>query len=81
MSESVASVDRELNLRGEVCPYTFVKSKLALEQMQSGQVLKVIVDHQPATENVPRSLQGEGNEVLAVDSLSETEWAIVVKKA
>lgn len=81
MGESVTSIDRELNLRGEVCPYTFVKTKLMLEQMESGQVLKVIVDHQPATENVPRSLQNEGNEVLAVDSLSETEWAIVVKKA
>ena len=40
-----AAVDKELNLQGEVCPYTFVKSKLALEIMQPGQVLRVIVDN------------------------------------
>ena len=37
-------VDQELDLKGEVCPYTFVKTKLALEMMESGQVLLVIVD-------------------------------------
>ena len=36
--------DQELDLRGEVCPYTFVKTKLALEMMHPGEVLKVAVD-------------------------------------
>ena len=49
-------VDKELNLRGEVCPYTFVKSKLALEVMQTGQVLRVIVDNDESAGNVPRSM-------------------------
>ncbi len=51
--------DREINLKGEVCPYTFVKSKLALEELECGQVLRVIVDHLPAVENVPRSMSNE----------------------
>ena len=46
-------MDQELDLKGEVCPYTFVKTKLALEMMEPGQVLQVIVDHLPAVENVP----------------------------
>ena len=37
--------DRELDIRGEVCPYTFVKTRLALEEMQPGQVLRVLVDY------------------------------------
>lgn len=81
MSIADVSIDQELNLRGEVCPYTFVKSKLALEQLQSGQVLKVIIDHEPAVKNVPQSMKNEGNEVLGVDSIAENEWAIVVRKA
>jgi len=34
-------VDRELNLRAKICPYTFVESMLALEEMEIGQVLRV----------------------------------------
>ena len=79
MSESV-QVDEELNLRGEVCPYTFVKSKLALEDMEPGKVLRVIVDNPESAENVPRSLANEGNEVLGVGPLGEEAWSILVKK-
>jgi len=74
-------VDQELDLKGEVCPYTFVKSKLALEMMEPGEVLQVIVDHLPAVENVPRSLENEGQEILDVSQVNDTDWAITVRKA
>lgn len=70
-----------LDLKGEVCPYTFVKTKLALEELQSGQVLRVIVDNLGSAENVPRSLQSEGHVVVDVAKLNDTDWAITVKKA
>jgi TusA-related sulfurtransferase len=77
----VTTVDDELNLRGEVCPYTFVKSKLALEEMESGQLLRVVVDNPESADNVPRSLKNEGHAVLEVVQIASTEWAIVVRKA
>ena len=49
---------RSLDLKGEVCPYTFVKSKLMMEQMTPGEILEVIVDHLPAAKNIPRSVGG-----------------------
>ncbi|NOY53798.1 MAG: sulfurtransferase TusA family protein [Deltaproteobacteria bacterium] len=73
-------IDRELDIKGEVCPYTFVKTKLALETLSAGEILRIIVDHQPATENVPRSLRGEGHEVLEVSAVNETDWQIIAKK-
>jgi TusA-related sulfurtransferase len=76
-----AAVDQELDLRGEVCPYTFVKAKLALEMMASGEVLQVTVDHLPAVENVPRSLEREGQEILEVTQVSGCDWHIVVRKS
>jgi tRNA 2-thiouridine synthesizing protein A len=76
-----AAVDKELNLQGEVCPYTFVKSKLALEIMQPGQVLRVIVDNVESAANVPRSMQNEGHDVLGVTKLDQKEWQIVVRKS
>jgi TusA-related sulfurtransferase len=77
MSENV---DRELDIRGEVCPYTFVKTKLALEEMTAGQVLRVMVDYEPATKNVPRSVGLQGDEVLRVESCGASQWAILVRK-
>jgi TusA-related sulfurtransferase len=73
-------VDEELHLHGEVCPYTFVKSKLALEDMQPGQILRVIVDNPESAENVPRSLANEGNEVLSVGQAGGGSWSILVRK-
>ena len=72
-------IDKELNLKGKVCPYTFVESMLALEDMEIGQVLRVIVDYEPSACDVPRSLAREGYEILAVGKISETDWAIVVR--
>lgn len=77
----MTTVDDELNLRGEVCPYTFVKSKLALEEMESGQLLRVVVDNPESADNVPRSLKNEGHAVLEVVQIASAEWAIVVRKA
>ncbi|AHE96721.1 hypothetical protein THERU_08490 [Thermocrinis ruber] len=72
--------DRELDIRGEVCPFTFVKSKLVLEQMELGQVLRVILDYPPSVESVPKSMREEGQEVLAINQLDNNTWEILIRK-
>ena len=72
-------VDRELNLKGKVCPYTFVESMLALEEMEIGEVLRVIVDYAPSACDVPKSLTSEGYDILEVSKINETDWAIIVR--
>ncbi len=79
-NKNIDKIDKVLDIKGEVCPYTFVRSKLALEDMESGQVLKVIVDHEPATKNVPRSMENEGNKILDISKINDTNWQIIVKK-
>jgi len=73
-------IDKELDLKGEVCPFTFVKSKLIIEQMDKGQVLRVILDYKPSVENVPKSMEMEGQEVLAVNQIGENLWEVLVRK-
>lgn len=73
-------IDKELDLKGEVCPYTFVKSKLAIEEMASGAILRVIVDYLPATKNIPRSMEYEGNKVLKIAPIDGTDWEIIIQK-
>lgn len=57
-----------LDLCGEVCPYTFVRAKLALEDeaLGEGDELLLVLDHQPARTSLPRALREEGHEVLAL---------------
>ena len=71
----------ELDLRGEVCPYTFVKTKLRLEELDSGQDLTILLDDSAATANVSKSLRSEGHEILNLKAVSGGFWQIVVKKA
>ncbi len=74
-------IAESLDLKGEVCPYTFVKAKLATEEMAAGQVLRILLDHLPAVDDVPRSLATQGDEVLLVRQLNATDWEVLVKKA
>jgi tRNA 2-thiouridine synthesizing protein A len=78
--EDVMTAAQKLDLTGEVCPYTFVKTKLALEEMAPGELLEVTVDHAPAVENVPRSVENRGHEVLRVQEHGDGDWTIIVRR-
>ncbi len=73
-------IDKSLDIKGQVCPYTFVRSKLAIEKLNIGEVLEIVTDHKPASENVPRSMENEGQKVLKVEKTGEKEWRILVRK-
>ncbi|MEZ4359645.1 MAG: sulfurtransferase TusA family protein [Kofleriaceae bacterium] len=72
--------DAYLDLRGEVCPFTFVRTKLALEELTVGAILRVFVDHPPASVQVPRSVAAWGQRVLAVQQLPDG-WHLDLQKA
>ena len=72
--------EAELDLRGEVCPYTFVRTRLALEEMALGSVLAVLVDHEPASRNIPRSAREWGQEVAGVEPAGAGLWRITLVK-
>lgn len=69
-----------LDLRGEVCPFTFVKAKLRLEALALGATLWVVVDYEPASRNIPRSAREWGQEVLSVDEVRPGIWRIGLRK-
>ncbi|AFG37376.1 sulfurtransferase TusA family protein [Spirochaeta africana] len=73
--------DQVLDIQGDVCPYTFVKSKAAVEQLASGQVIEIHLGNSESASNVPRSLDLEGHEVLSVDKPGPGHWVVQVKRA
>ena len=59
-------IDNRIDITKEICPMTYVKTKLKLETMSPGQVLEVTLrDGEPLT-NVPRSVKAEGHKILDV---------------
>lgn len=73
-------IDKELNLKSIVCPDNFVRAKLALEELEAGQVLKIIVDYEPAVSEVPKAMEYEGHRILEVKRLNLTDWEIIIQK-
>jgi TusA-related sulfurtransferase len=71
--------DAELDLRGVICPYNFVKTKLKLETMEPGQVLAVILDDGEPIRNVPRSVKDDGHTVLGQEPL-EQSFRVIIRK-
>jgi [CysO sulfur-carrier protein]-S-L-cysteine hydrolase len=72
--------DRELDLRGLVCPFTFARTRLALEEMRPGQLLRVRVDNPDSARNVPRSLEAQGQDVISVGEAEPGVWEILVER-
>lgn len=56
-----------LDLRGTPCPINFVRSKLQLEKMQSGELLEIWLDGGEPVEQVPNSLTMENYQVESVE--------------
>ena len=56
--------DRELDITGETCPMTFVRTRLALDRMEAGQTLLVRLRGEEPRRNVPRTAAEQGHAVL-----------------
>lgn len=53
-----------MDLRGEICPMNWVKTKLKLEELDPGEPLEVLLDEGEPIQNVPRSARSEGHKIL-----------------
>jgi len=67
----------ELDLRGVICPYNFVKTKLKLETLKSGQVLSVLLDDGDPIRNVPSSVENEGHTVLSQERVDQAYRVLI----
>ncbi len=72
--------DEKIDLRGVLCPINFVKTKLKLEMMDSGQILEVILDDGEPIRSVPRSIKEEGHRIVKVENV-ENMYRLLIKKS
>ena len=63
----IDDIDFYLDITSEVCPLTFVKTKLMIEKMAAGQVVQVRLKGAEPLENVPRSAREQGHVILTME--------------
>jgi tRNA 2-thiouridine synthesizing protein A len=80
MTAPLPTADRTIDITGEVCPMTFVRTKLALERMRSGEVLSVRLKGEEPLRNVPRSARDEGHIILGIVPLGN-DHIVTIRRA
>ncbi|MDC0036727.1 sulfurtransferase TusA family protein [bacterium] len=70
------------DFRGVACPMNFVKTKLALDTIQTGDFLEIKLDDGEPINNVPNSIKQEGHAIESKHQDQNTKsWTVVIKKA
>lgn len=73
-------VDETVDITDVVCPVTFVKTKVALEELDDGQILSVHMNDGEPVQNVPRSVKEEGHQILKLIDNEDGTYDLIVKK-
>ncbi|MBR5412431.1 MAG: sulfurtransferase TusA family protein [Fibrobacter sp.] len=73
-------IDDTIDITDVVCPTTFVKAKVALEELDEGQILSIRLNDGEPVQNVPRSIKEEGHEILKLDDNNDGTFTLIVKK-
>jgi TusA-related sulfurtransferase len=74
------NVDDTVDITDVVCPVTFVKAKVALEELEDGEILAIRMNDGEPVQNVPRSIKEEGHQVLKLDDNQDGTYTLLVKK-
>lgn len=74
------NIDDTVDITDVVCPVTFVKAKVALEELDDGQILAVRMNDGEPVQNVPRSIKEEGHQILKLNANDDGTYTLIVKK-
>lgn len=77
---SEIKIDDTVDITDVVCPVTFVKAKVALEELDEGQILSIRMNDGEPVQNVPRSIKEEGYQILKLDDNEDGTYTLYVKK-
>ena len=74
--------DYFLDITNDICPITFVKTKLLMERMLAGEVAELRLPVGEPLENVPQSIREEGHKVLCLEPSQEPDvYMLLIEKS
>ncbi len=71
---------QSIDLRGVTCPTNFVKAKLALEDVDNGTIVQILLDDGEPVKNVPRSLKADGHRLIGLKQADEGYYVLELEK-
>jgi tRNA 2-thiouridine synthesizing protein A len=79
MGDSDMNFDKELDARGLNCPLPILKAKKALNELRSGQVLKIVATDPGSVKDFQAFCKQTGNDLLSQDT-AEKEFTFFLKR-
>ena len=80
MAELDFEVTDEVDITDKVCPLTFVKAKVAIEELEDGEILAVRMNDGEPVQHLPRSMKEEGHKVLKLTDNEDGTYTMYVRK-
>jgi TusA-related sulfurtransferase len=73
-------VTREIDITNDICPMTYVRTRLALDKMAPGQTLLVRLKGQEPLQNVPRTATEQGHKVLSLTTDPDGVSCLLIRR-
>jgi tRNA 2-thiouridine synthesizing protein A len=77
---SIPTADRDIDITHDVCPMTFVKTRIALDHLSPGQTLLVRLRGEEPVRNVPRTATEQGHTVLEQREDADGAVLLLIRK-
>ena len=65
---SMQGVSRAIDITADLCPMTFVRTRLALDHLTPGEILLVHLKGEEPLRNVPKTATEQGHQVLSLET-------------
>jgi tRNA 2-thiouridine synthesizing protein A len=72
--------DRDIDITRDLCPMTFVKTRIALDRLAPGQTLLVRLRGEEPLRNVPRTATEQGHTVLSQELEPDGSTLLLIRK-
>ena len=73
-------IDDTVDITDKVCPLTFVKAKVAIDELEDGEVIAIRMNDGEPVQNVPRSIKEDGHQILKLVNNEDGTYNLIVKK-
>jgi TusA-related sulfurtransferase len=78
--DTVLTADRDIDITRDVCPMTFVKTRIALDRLAPGQTLLVRLRGEEPTRNVPKTATEQGHTVVEQREEADGTMLLLIRK-
>ena len=73
-------IDDTVDITDKVWPLRFVKAKVAIDELDDGEVIAIRMNDGEPVQNVPRSIKEEGHQILKLVNNEDGTYNLIVKK-